>query len=71
MTPQQALKLKLLWKIVRNLGRLMGREFWYKTLTDKDFQSWNFVKIMFMSALADIALMCKKPDYPDLHPKDD
>jgi hypothetical protein len=68
---QGKLKLKLLWEIVRNLGRLLSGDFWYKTLTDEDFEAWSYVKIIFMSAAADIFLVCSRSDYPDLDPKDD
>ena len=58
------MKRELLWAICKNIGRLFSGDFWWCSLTNPDFPTWLFIKMIVVSAVADLGLMILKPGYP-------
>lgn len=58
------MKKELICAIIKNFGRLLSWDFWYKSITNPDFPTCLFIKMTFISAFGDIFLMITKPGYP-------
>ncbi|MBP9771947.1 MAG: hypothetical protein KBD16_03440 [Candidatus Pacebacteria bacterium] len=62
------MKSRLCWAILKNFGRLLSWSFWENAFTKPDFPAWMFVKMIVITAFADIVLMIIKPGYPSKMP---
>jgi hypothetical protein len=59
------MKLRLCYEILKNFGRLLSFDFWRLGITNPDFPTFQFVKMILVLAFVDIVKMIICPGYPE------